>query len=114
MGKDIESNVLKEIRNNIKTARLLKGLTQEYVAEKLDKSINFISLLERGQTGLSVNSIVDVCNVLEIEPNTLFNGLINYNDDTDKIIINGLSSLSNDDKKIVNDLIEYILKKNNK
>lgn len=114
MGKDIESNVLKEIGNNIKTARLLKGLTQKYVAEKLDKSINFISLLERGQTGLSVNSIVDVCNVLEIEPNTLFNGLINYNDDTDKIIINGLSSLSNDDKKIVNDLIEYILKKNNK
>lgn len=114
MGKNIESNVLKEIGNNIKTARLLKGLTQEYVAEKLDKSINFISLLERGQTGLSVNSIVDVCNVLEIEPNTLFNGLINYNNDTDKIIINGLSSLSNDDKKIVNDLIEYILKKNNK
>lgn len=113
MSKDIEKNVLKEIGNNIKTARILKGLTQEYVAERLDKSINFISLLERGQTGLSINSIIDICNILEIDPNAIFNGLINCNSE-DEIIINSICSLSSEDKKIVNDLIEYILKKNNK
>lgn len=113
MSKDSEKNVLKEIGNNIKTARILKGLTQEYVAERLDKSINFISLLERGQTGLSVNSIIDICNILEIDPNAIFNGLINCNS-KDEIIINSICSLSSEDKKIVNDLIEYIIKKNNK
>ena len=111
MSKDIEKNVLKEIGNNIKTARILKGLTQEYVA---DKSINFISLLERGQTGLSVNSIIDICNILEIDPNAIFNGLINCSNSKDEIIVNSICSLSSEDKKIVNDLIEYILKKNNK
>ena len=114
MSKDIEKNVLKEIGNNIKTARILKGLTQEYVAERLDKSINFISLLERGQTGLSVNSIIDICNILEIDPNAIFNGLINCSNSKDEIIVNSICSLSNEDKRIVNELIEYILKKNNK
>lgn len=113
MSKDIEKNVLKEIGNNIKTARILKGLTQEYVAERLDKSINFISLLERGQTGLSINSIIDICNILEIDPNAIFNGLINCNS-KDDFIVNSICSLSNEDKRIVNELIEYILKKNNK
>ena len=98
-----QNEVLEQIGKNIKTARTLKGYTQEYVAEKLNKSVNFISLVESGKSGLAVNTIIDICNILEIEPNTIFNGLIN-----------GLSSLSGDDKEIVNNLIEYILKKNNK
>lgn len=114
MSENIENNILKEIGKNIKTAKLLKGLTQEYVAEKLDKSTNFVSLLERGQTGLSVNSIIDICNILEIEPNAIFNGLINYDSKNDKFIINSICSLSGEDKQIVSNLIEYILKKNNK
>ena len=103
-----QNEVLEQIGKNIKTARTLKGYTQEYVAEKLNKSVNFISLVESGKSGLAVNTIIDICNILEIEPNTIFNN------DKNKIIINGLSSLSGDDKEIVNNLIEYILKKNNK
>ena len=114
MSKINENNVLEQIGKNIKTARLLKGYTQEYVAEKLDKSTNFVSLLENGKTGLSVNSIVGICNILSIDPNAIFNGLINYDFKNDKFIINNISSLSNEDKKAVSNLIEYILKKNNK
>ena len=109
-----QNEVLEQIGKNIKTARTLKGYTQEYVAEKLNKSVNFISLVESGKSGLAVNTIIDICNILEIEPNTIFNGLIDFNNDKNKIIINGLSSLSGDDKEIVNNLIEYKLKKNNK
>jgi transcriptional regulator with XRE-family HTH domain len=114
MDKNIGNSVLKQIGNNIKTARLLKGLTQEKLSEQLNKSTNFISLIESGKSGISIDTIVDICNILNIEPNTLFNGVITYDNDKDKIIINGISSLSNEDKEIVNNLIEYIQKKNNK
>ena len=44
-----QNEVLEQIGKNIKTARTLKGYTQEYVAEKLNKSVNFISLVESGK-----------------------------------------------------------------
>lgn len=47
--KEHKENTLKVIGQNIKRIRMLKNLTQETLAEKLDKSINFISLIERGR-----------------------------------------------------------------
>ena len=113
MKKIIEDSMLKQIGDNIKIARLSNGYTQEYLADKLNKSPNFISLIERGQCGLNIKTIIDICNVLNIEPNSLFNGLINYNNE-DKIIINAISTLSNEDKEIVMNLINYINKKSSK
>lgn len=114
MSKNIENETLKKIGNNIKTSRVLKNYTQEYLAEKLNKSNNFVSLIERGKSGLGIETIIDICNILDIEPNTLFNGLIKYKNNKDKKIINSISSLSNEDKEIVNNLITYILNKNSK
>ena len=111
---NIENKIYKQIGTNIKTARILKNMSQEQLAEQLSKSTNFVSLIERGQTGLSVNTIIDICNIINIEPNTLFNGLINYNNEQDKLIINSISNLSNDDKDIINTLINYINTKNTK
>ena len=108
MSNNLENKVYEKIGTNIKTARTLKNMTQEQLAEQLKKSTNFVSLIERGQTGLSVNTIIDICNILNIEPNALFNGLINYNNEQDKLIINSISNLSNDDKDIINALINYI------
>lgn len=108
----MNNNVYNQIGTNIKTARILKNMTQEQLAEELKKSSNFVSLIERGQTGISVNTIIDICNILNIEPNTIFNGLIQYDSEQDKLIINSLSGLSNDDKDIINELIKYIKNKN--
>lgn len=114
MSNNLENKVYEKIGTNIKTARTLKNMTQEQLAEQLKKSTNFVSLIERGQTGLSVNTIIDICNILNIEPNALFNGLINYNNEQDKLIINSISNLSNDDKDIISTLIDYINTKNTK
>jgi transcriptional regulator with XRE-family HTH domain len=89
-------------------------MTQEQLAEKLKKSTNFVSLIERGQSGISVNTIIDICNILDIDPNAIFNGLVEYNNEQDKLIINSISSLSDDDKYIISELIEYINNKNTK
>ena len=114
MSNNLENKVYEKIGTNIKTARTLKNMTQEQLAEQLKKSINFVSLIERGQTGISVNTIIDICNILDIEPNAIFNGLITYNNKQDKLIINSISNLSNDDKDIISTLIEYINTKNTK
>lgn len=73
MKKEI---VLKSIGNNIQLARLKKGLTQEMLAEKCDVSAKYISALERGITASSISLIIDICNVLEITPNYIFNDVI--------------------------------------
>lgn len=109
-----ERDTLKIIGNNIKNARDKKGYTQQELAEKLHKSDKFISMLERACTGLSLETIIDICEVLDIQPNALFNGVIDYDNNKDKYIINSLSTISTADKEFLITVIDYILKKNNK
>ena len=79
MKETIEKNeILQIIGNNIKTLRLSKGMTQEQMAEKLDHSVNFVSLIELGKSGMSVTTILDICNILDIDVNCIFKGLLDY------------------------------------
>ena len=103
--KENKENTLKVIGQNIKRIRLLKGLTQEQLAEKLDKSINFISIIERGESGISISTIIDICNALQINSDELFNGLI----DKQVVITNSLNMFNREDKKIVKAIIDYII-----
>ncbi len=114
MEEIIEDKILQKIGNNIKTARQLKGFTQEKLAEQLNKSVNFVSLVERGKSGIGIKTIIDICNILDIEPNSIFGGIVNYENKKDKMIIDSISSLANDDKEIVINLIEYIMEKGSK
>lgn len=108
--KENKENTLKVIGQNIKRIRLLKNLTQETLAEKLDKSINFISLIERGESSISIATIIDICNALQINSDELFNGLIDKQVVTDdEFITNSLNMFNKEDKKIVKGLIEYII-----
>ena len=62
------------------------------------------TIIFRNENGLSENNMF----------NAIFNGLITYNNEQDKLIINSISNLSNDDKDIINALINYINTKNTK
>lgn len=68
---DNNSNIAKIIGRNIKQVRSLEGISQEKLAELIGKSSHFISLLERGQSGLSVSTVIDICKALNTDPNTL-------------------------------------------
>lgn len=109
MGEKQKSNALQTLGKNIKKFRLLKGFSQENLACELQKSINFVSLLENGKTGLSIHTIVELCKVLEIDANSLFTGIIPANTSTpDTFILNALSIFDEQDKAIVVDMITYI------
>ena len=48
----------------IKLAREEAGLTQEQLAEKIGRSTQFISTIERGVAGPSIETIIRLCSVL--------------------------------------------------
>lgn len=104
-----KSNVLQVIGKNIKRIRLLRGLSQETLASDLQKSINFVSLVERGESGLSIPTLIDICKVLEVDANSIFEGVISSPQATDEDFISKSFSLfGSNDKAIVTDLINYI------
>lgn len=103
--------ILVTIGKNLKNARTSKGYTQEQMAEQLNVSSKFISMIERGCSGLSITNLTNICKILDIEPNSLFNGVLNYTDSKDEYITNVLSTLANGDKEFLISVIEYILKK---
>lgn len=108
--KENKENTLKVIGKNIQQIRLLKNLIQEELAEKIDKSINFISLIERGESSISISTIIDICNALQISSDKLFNGLIDKQVVTDdEFITNSLNMFNRKDKEIVKAVIDYII-----
>ena len=107
-----KSKILQTIGNNIKTLRLSKGMTQEQMAEKLDHSVNFVSLIELGKSGMSVTTMIDICNILDVDVNCIFKGLLDYElKNSDNKLINNILFLSDDDKNIIENLVEHLINK---
>lgn len=112
--KEDISNTAKILGNNIKQIRALEKRSQEELAEKIGKSSHFISLVERGESGLSVNTIIDICKALNTDTNSIFAGIVN----TENVKLNTFLSKSFDtfeekDKDMVSYLINYIISSKN-
>lgn len=58
----------------IRRARKNKGVTQEYLAEKMDMSCQHISNIERGLGGVSVPSLMEICNILNVSADYILFG----------------------------------------
>lgn len=117
-----KKNYLKFIGNNIRLARLNMGLTQETLAEKCDVSTNYISSLERGISSGSIPLIINICDILNITPNFLFNHSINMkkklNDNIDMMdseILLYYLKLDDKNKDFINKAIIHLydIQKNN-
>lgn len=110
MSEKLNSDsVLKSLGKNIRQIRLLKGLSQQSLAESISKSTNFVSLLENGNTGLSVQTIVDLCKALDVNANAIFSGIIIATEkNLDAFILESLELFNDSDKSIVAGLITYI------
>ncbi len=86
-----KSALYKQIGSEIRKARAHKALTQEELAELIGKSPQYISDLERGVVGCSVNALRDLCSVLGLSsdqvlfghPSSSVAGLVNYFGDLD-------------------------------
>ena len=115
MEKVTKNSDLQIIGKNIKRIRLLRGFSQENVASDLDKSVNFISLLENGKTGPAIQTLIDICRVLKVDANAIFEGIIapTENPTPEDTIVSSLNLFEEKDIKIVTDLIAYIVNSKN-
>lgn len=68
-----EQELLTNIGPKIRKIREIKGYSQEYIASKMSITQNSYSKLERGETNLSIDRLMEICSVLEIELSTLMN-----------------------------------------
>lgn len=103
---------LKKIGSNIQHARLKTGLTQDALAEKCGVSAKYISAIERGISSGSISLIIDICNILDVTPNYIFNGFINNSNDCFDVLPAEISTiylkLKDDNKSFVNQTINHL------
>ena len=89
---------------NIKAIRHSMKCTQEQFAEKLDISSQFLSQVERGIAGISLDTAIRICHISHCSPTVLLKDLVELSDTLDKY-----SLLSDTNKNVVNQLIEVLL-----
>lgn len=55
----------------IRMARLMRGFTQQDVADRLQKSTNAISNWELGNTSPPIDDLVEMCKMFKLSPNQI-------------------------------------------
>ena len=71
----------KDLGAQIRARRRIMGLTQEELAEQVGISASFLGHIERGSRVASLETVVALCNVLHVSPQTLLQGSLNDLDD---------------------------------
>ena len=61
----------------VRASRRALGLTQEELAEKVGISASFMGHIERGSRVASLETLVALCNVLQVSPQTLLQASLN-------------------------------------
>jgi len=95
----------------LKVERKKYHLTQENIAEMLDISVKHYSEVERGITGLSVENIIKISNILNVTTDYLLKG-ITVTDNN--LFLNFFNNLSDDDSIDLLNIIKLIQKYKNK
>ena len=104
MKSSTNSTGNKVLGQNVKDIRKSLNLTQEEFAEKLNLNPNFISQIETGKIGISIDNAINICNTANCSSVNLFKGLVNSPNVIDKYEL-----LSNRDKSVINQMITYLL-----
>lgn len=104
----MDSNIKMQIGKQLKKIRRKNGLTQEKLSEKADVSINVIQKLETGRGLPGLDTIIKICNVLNIGVDVLIYGEDKLNN---ALIVNDytkkLEALDIDKVSIIHDIISY-------
>lgn len=63
---DIENDYISKIRMRVKNLREAKGWTQEFLAEKVNRSREFINKFETGKQKISVTTLIRIAIAYEM------------------------------------------------
>lgn len=67
----MNKKLFEDIGKRVKKRRIELGYTQEYLAEKMDVSIQMISGTESGKKALKLENFIKFCEILETTPDYL-------------------------------------------
>lgn len=101
----------KLLGSRIKQTRKNFGKTQEWLAEQIDVSVGYISQIERGITKVNLETLGEICTVLDGDMAYLVSGTArtqsNYLNDE---ISEKFALLSERDKKLIVSLVDSMIK----
>lgn len=109
----METNkISKIIGTKIQEARLVKGYTQERLAEKCNISTHHISAIENGRSCPSVPVLLSICETLDISTNFIFDGILASKNDSinsmDTEVLLTYLKLQDESKDYINDTITFL------
>ena len=91
----------------IRDERLLLRLTLEKLAERTDKSINFIGQIERGEGKPSLETMVDIANALGTTVDSLLQDNVRaVNDNVGKEVEAIIRTLEDNGKQFILDMVK--------
>ena len=100
----------KKLGKRIKEERLKQDLTQEKLAESVNLTGVYISHIETGTTKPSLETLVNLCNVLNVTPDfLLFDSLHKSKEYLNDEIAGLLKKCTVDDMKLIVRLIEAVI-----
>lgn len=97
--------------NNIRRRRKALGLSQYQLAELLGVSPNHVSSLETGKSEPSNQTVINLCNALDVTPDYFYLGCMHSNN-VRADITDLLRRCSDEDQKIIYDIIRIFANKN--
>ena len=92
------------VGQNVREIRKNLNLTQEEFAEKLNINAQFLSQIETGKAGISIDNAINICNTANCSSIRLFKDLIKSPD-----IIDQYELLTDRDKSVINKMITVLL-----
>lgn len=101
---------LESIGKNIRNFRRSKKMRQEDLAEKAGLSTNYIGSLERGEKVPSLETFIEIANVLGVSADMLLYDLLDHGYQIkNSIILDQLQDLSLDEKARIYDVIDVLI-----
>ena len=104
----IRSYDFKPIGMRIKQMRKLKHYTQEQLSEIIDMSQKNLSMVERGEAGLSIGSLMAVCKALDASADYILFGISENNQNNS--VIKLLSGLNENQQSYAEELLKVYVK----
>lgn len=99
------------IGKNIRKYRLMKKLRQEDLAEKADLSTNYIGAIERGEKIPSLETFILIINALGVSADMILADVTEKGYIVkDSMLAQKLDKISNEDRVMIYDVIDTILK----
>lgn len=103
----MECNLV-EMGSRIASRRRRLGISQNFLAEKVDISRNHLSNIERGREKPSFDVLINLCNILRVTPDYLLMGTM-HSHGVPQNLIDSLALCTAEDIALLEDIVHHMV-----